>query len=104
MEQKKYNIFGNSFRKKIQQTIRLTDKKFRFSEDHIGLLLIDTTDKHMEVIYAKLDQALKNHQLLKGKWVTISYKTSYFTYQPLQESSFDELLKDLEREMKTSAL
>ena len=51
----------------------------------------------MEVIYDKLDQALKNHQLLNGKWVTISYKTSYFTYQPLQESTFDELLKDGKR-------
>lgn len=101
---KEIQHFWQQLSQKIQQTIRLTDKKFRFSEDHIGLLLIDTTDKHMEVIYAKLDQALKNHQLLKGKWVTISYKTSYFTYQPLQESSFDELLKDLEREMKTSAL
>ncbi|MEK4171531.1 diguanylate cyclase [Lysinibacillus sp. FSL L8-0312] len=89
---------------RIQQTVRQTDKKFRFREDHIGLLLIDTTDEHMEVIYDKLDQALKNHQLLNEKWVTLRYKTSFFTYHPLKESTFDELLEELEREMKTSAL
>ncbi|WP_249661829.1 diguanylate cyclase domain-containing protein, partial [Lysinibacillus fusiformis] len=58
---------------RIQQTVRQTDKKFRFREDHIGLLLIDTTDEHMEVIYDKLDQALKNHPLLNEKWVTLLY-------------------------------
>ncbi|WP_230874992.1 diguanylate cyclase domain-containing protein [Lysinibacillus cavernae] len=89
---------------KIQQTVRQTDKKFRFRENYIGLLLIDTTDLHMEVIYDKLDQALKNHQLLNGRWVTLSYKTSFFTYHPLMESTFDERLAELEREMKTSAL
>jgi len=89
---------------RIQQTVRQTDKKFRFRENHIGLLLIDTTDQHMEVIYDKLDQALKNHQLVNGKWVTLNYKTSFMTYRPLMETTFDELLTELEREMKTSAL
>ncbi|MFB7157959.1 MULTISPECIES: diguanylate cyclase domain-containing protein [unclassified Lysinibacillus] len=89
---------------KIQQTVRQTDKKFRFRENQIGLLLIDTTDEYIEVIFDKLDQALKNHQLLNEKWITLSYKTSYFTYSPLLEQSFDELLTELEREMKTSAL
>lgn len=89
---------------RIQQTVRQTDKKFRFRENYIGLLLIDTTDQHMEVIYDKLDQALKNHQLVNGKWVTLHYKTSFMTYRPLMETTFDELLTELEREMKTSAL
>ncbi|MED3798062.1 diguanylate cyclase [Lysinibacillus capsici] len=89
---------------RIHQTVRQTDKKFRFRENHIGLLLIDTTDQYMEVIYNKLDQALKNHQLLNGKWVTLNYKTSFYTYLPLTESTFDEILSDLEREMKTNAL
>jgi len=89
---------------RIQQTVRQTDKKFRFRENHIGLLLIDTTDQHMEVIYDKLDQALKNHQLVNGKWVTLNYKTSFITYRRLMETTFDEFLTELEREMKTSAL
>ncbi|WP_341299760.1 diguanylate cyclase [Lysinibacillus sp. FSL H8-0500] len=89
---------------KIQQTVRTTDKKFRFRENYIGLLLIDTSDQHMEVIYDKLDQALKNHQLFNGKWVTLSYKTSFFTYYPLMDATFDVLLAELERELKTNAL
>ena len=89
---------------KIQQTVRQTDKKFRFRENHLALLLIDTSDQYIEIIYDKLAQALKNHQLLNGRWVTLGYKTGYFTYHPHMEQTFDELLAEVEREMKISAL
>ncbi|MEG0261318.1 MAG: diguanylate cyclase [Lysinibacillus sp.] len=89
---------------KMQQTVRTTDKKFRFRESQLALLLIDTSDQYVEVIYEKLDQALKNHQLLNERWVTLGYKTSYFTYSPRMEQTFEELLAEVEREMKTSAL
>lgn len=89
---------------KIQQAVRQTDKKFRFRDNQLAVLLIDTSDQYIEIIYAKLDQALKNHQLLNERWVTLAYKTSYFTYQPRMEQTFEELLAEMEREMKTSAL
>ncbi|MFJ7668357.1 diguanylate cyclase domain-containing protein [Lysinibacillus sp. NPDC097195] len=89
---------------KIQQSVRQTDKKFRYRENYLALLLIDTSDQYIDIIYDKLDQALKNHQLLNKRWVTLSYKTSYFTYTPQMEQSFDDLLAEMEREMRSSAL
>ncbi|MFJ7407710.1 MULTISPECIES: diguanylate cyclase domain-containing protein [unclassified Lysinibacillus] len=89
---------------KIQQSVRQTDKKFRYRENYLAILLIDTSDQYIDIIYEKLDQALKNHQLLNKRWVTLSYKTSYFTYTPKMDQSFDDLLAEMEREMKTSAL
>ncbi|MEK5331500.1 diguanylate cyclase domain-containing protein [Lysinibacillus sp. FSL W8-0992] len=89
---------------KIQQSVRQTDKKFRYRENYLAILLIDTSDQYIDIIYEKLDQALKNHQLLNKRWVTLSYKTSYFTYSPQMDQSFDDLLAEMEREMKTSAL
>ncbi|MFJ7664242.1 diguanylate cyclase domain-containing protein [Lysinibacillus sp. NPDC097162] len=89
---------------KIQQSVRQTDKKFRYRENYLAILLIDTSDQYIDIIYEKLDQALKNHQLLNKRWVTLSYKTSYFTYTPQMDQSFDDLLAEMEREMKTSAL
>ncbi|MFJ7649115.1 diguanylate cyclase domain-containing protein [Lysinibacillus sp. NPDC097279] len=89
---------------KIQQSVRQTDKKFRYRENYLGILLIDTSEQYIDIIYEKLDQALKNHQLLNKRWVTLSYKTSYFTYTPQMDQSFDDLLAEMEREMKTSAL
>lgn len=89
---------------KLQQSVRQTDKKFRYRENYLGILLIDTSEQYIDIIYEKLDQALKNHQLLNKRWVTLSYKTSYFTYTPQMDQSFDDLLAEMEREMKTSAL
>ena len=89
---------------KIQQSVRQTDKKFRYRENYLGIVLIDTSEQYIDIIYEKLDQALKNHQLLNKRWVTLSYKTSYFTYTPQMDQSFDDLLAEMEREMKTSAL
>ncbi len=89
---------------KVQQTVRQTDKKFRFGDNQIALLLTDTSDEFIDVVYEKLDYVLKNHQLLNGRWVTLSYKTSYFLYTSQVERSFEELLTDLEREMRTNEL
>ncbi|QPQ34509.1 diguanylate cyclase domain-containing protein [Lysinibacillus sp. JNUCC-52] len=89
---------------KLQQSVRQTDKKFRYRENYLGILLIDTSEQYIDIIYEKLDQALKNHQLLNKRWVTLSYKTSYFTYTPQMDQSFEDLLAEMEREMKTSAL
>ncbi|WP_409366718.1 diguanylate cyclase domain-containing protein [Lysinibacillus sp. 38-6] len=89
---------------KIQQSVRQTDKKFRYRENYLAILLIDTSDQYIDIIYDKLDQALKNHQLLNKRWVTLSYKTSYFTYTPQMDQSFDDLLAEMEREMRSSAL
>lgn len=89
---------------KVQQTVRQTDKKFRFGDNQIALLLTDTSDEFIDVVYEKLDYVLKNHQLLNGRLVTLSYKTSYFLYTSQVERSFEELLTDLEREMRTNEL
>jgi len=89
---------------KIQQSVRQTDKKFRYRENYLAILLIDTSEQYIDIIYDKLDQALKNHQLLNKRWVTLSYKTSYFTYTPQMDQSFDDLLAEMEREMRSSAL
>ena len=94
----------NQLSEKIQKTVRQTDKKFRFHDSQLALLLIDTSDQYIEIIYGKLDQALKNHQLLNERWVTLDYKTSYFMYHPHMEKTFEELLVEMEREMKSSAL
>ncbi|GLC88607.1 diguanylate cyclase domain-containing protein [Lysinibacillus piscis] len=101
---KEAHFLWQQLAQRIQETVRQTDKKYRFRDNYVGLLLIDTTEEYIGIIYDKLDQALRNHQLLNEKWVTLNYKTSYFTYQPLMNETFDELLVELEREMKTSEL
>lgn len=89
---------------KIQKTVRQTDKKFRYGDNQIALLLTDTSSEFIDVVYEKLDQALKSHQLLNGNWITLRYKTSYFVYTSQVEQSFEELLLSLEREMRTNEL
>ncbi|GEL04529.1 MULTISPECIES: diguanylate cyclase domain-containing protein [Rummeliibacillus] len=89
---------------RITGKLRHIDKKFRYQQNEIGLLLTETSDASIDIIYQKLDDILKNHQLLNGKWITLQYKTSYITYTPNSERTLDELLGEMEREMRTSEL
>lgn len=93
-----------SLAEKIQKTLRVTDKKFRYDHDKIALLLTGTSDAYIDTVYEKLDQALTNHELANGRWVTLHYKTSYFLYKAHTEQTFEELLGELEREMRTNEL
>lgn len=77
----------------INKSMRLTDKKFRYDEDHFALILPATSNEYIQVIYAKLADNLKEHRLLSGNLVTLSFKAGHYIYQPHTEVTFQEMVE-----------
>jgi len=64
----------------MQQTMRSTDRKFRYESDRFALLLTNTDDHSVEIVFGKLAERIKTHQLLTGKYVTLSFRSGYVVY------------------------
>lgn len=79
--------------KNINRVMRLTDKKYRFDKEHFALILPETTNEYIHVIYEKLSNNMKEHELLNGNLVTLSFKAGHYIYQPNSDVHFDEIIE-----------
>lgn len=94
-----------SIAEKIRHRTRSTDMKFRYKKNRLGILLTNTGGDFMDVVYEKLAKELKTHQLLSGKYITLSYRTGHLTVtQETEINDFDALLSTVESEMVSSEL
>lgn len=78
---------------KINGIMRLTDRKYRYDENHFALILPETPSTYIQVIYEKLSEHLKEHQLLSGNLVTLQFKAGHYTYTPKTEVSFNDMVE-----------
>lgn len=78
---------------RINGVMRMTDRKYRFDEDNFALILPETSGTYIHIIYEKLSEKLKEHQLLSGNLITLSFKVGHYTYNPRTEVSFDEMVE-----------
>ncbi|GKV66526.1 MULTISPECIES: diguanylate cyclase domain-containing protein [unclassified Sporosarcina] len=90
----------SSIADKIQKVVRKTDRKFRYSADRFALLLTQTDDASIDVVYEKLSQSIKEHQLLNQKYVTLAFRTAYSVYGKQTELlDCDDFLSQMESEL-----
>lgn len=84
---------------KVNDSLRISDRKFRYSDRKFAFLLIETSKEYVEVVIEKLNQNLCDHELLSGKTVTLSFHISYEEYnEDKQDTSPLEFIKEVERE------
>lgn len=84
----------------MQQTIRSTDRKFRYTADRFALLLTNTSGDSVEIVYDKLAKGLNTHQLLNGKYVTLSFHTGHVFYnKETNVADYEALFSQVESEM-----
>lgn len=95
----------HSLAEKMQNTIRSTDRKFRYDADRFALLLTNTDGKSIEIIYAKIAESLKVHQLLNEKYITLSFRTGHIVYnEEVNVKDYETLFSQVESEMITREL
>lgn len=88
----------------ITKSMRITDKKFRFDESHFALILPDTTNDYIQVIYEKLAENLKEHTLLTGNLVTLSFKAGHYIYLPNTEVTFHDMVEASQSESRINEI
>lgn len=94
-----------SIGEKIKATTRSTDLKFRYAPDRFALLLTSTDDSSIDIIYKKLAEVLKNHVLLTGKYVTLSFRIGHIVYSEQTDiKNYETLFSTVEGEMRTNEL
>lgn len=108
-----HNLYGDkehmhlliSLAQHMQSVIRSTDRKYRYDADRFALLLTHTDDAFIDVVFEKLKKALQNHQLLSGKYVTLTFRVAYEVYTKEKNMhSHTELIEQLESEMLSREL
>lgn len=87
----------------MEETMRISDRKYRMARDRFVLLLPHTSEEGALVVQQKLKERLREHQLLNGKIVDLSYHVSQYTYD-LSEVTREEVLTMMESELKSSEL
>ncbi|MGE7919672.1 diguanylate cyclase domain-containing protein [Viridibacillus sp. NPDC093762] len=88
----------------MDKAMRLTDKKFRYDTDRFAILLTETGGDSIDLVIGKLASKIKTHQLLSGKYVTLTFRTGYFVYEPKLDTSYDEIISRVESEMVSHEL
>lgn len=94
-----------SLAKSMDKTMRSTDRKFRYGIDRFALLLTNTNDDSVEIVFGKLAERIKTHQLLNDKYVTLTFRTGHIVYD--QHSSiqdYQSLISQVESEMVSREL
>lgn len=90
---------------KVKGSTRTTDLKYRYANERFALLLTNTSAESIEIVYDKLAEKLTTHQLLSGKYVTISYRAGHIAYDGESEiSNYEVLFAQVEREMVSREL
>lgn len=91
--------------KKIDETMRSTDRKFRYAPNKLALLLTNTDDESVDVIYQKIIASIRNHQLLSGKYVSLTFHGSHVVYKKERGiNNFEQLFHQVESELMMHAL
>ncbi len=65
----------------IRSSVRETDKKFRPSDERIGIVLTHTPAEHMPAVLTKLKKQLGTYQLENGKYVSLTFHVCYLPYR-----------------------
>lgn len=103
-EKEKVHLLS-SLSKVLGETMRATDRKFRYGYDRFALLLTNTPDDSIEVIFNKLSSNLKTHRLLNENYITLSYRLGHSLYN--QSSAFEsveDFIEKVESEMLSHEL
>lgn len=88
---------------KIRESVRETDKKFRLSEERIGLLLTHTPAENVSIVLEKLKDKLQTHVLLNGREVTLTFHVCHLTSSS-DYGTPEQFLEELENEMMMNEL
>lgn len=103
--EKEHKNLLQSLSNKVREKTRSTDLKFRYAADRFALLLTNTSEESIEIVYAKLSESIKTHQLLTGKYITLSYRIGHVSYDKEGNlTSYKALFEQVESEMITHEL
>ncbi len=84
---------------KLSELTRQTDRKFRYNGDSLAVLLTNTTVDSVEIVVSKLESKLKDHQLLSGNLIDITFQMGQVAYEPGSEiEEFELLMEKVESE------
>ncbi|WIG47434.1 diguanylate cyclase [Bacillus halotolerans] len=89
--------------RQIRSSVRETDKKFRPSDERIGIVLTHTPAEHMPAVLTKLKKQLDTYQLTNGKYVLLTFHVCYLPYRRDIRTA-DQFLEELENEMMMNEL
>lgn len=84
--------------KKVNETLRNSDYKYRYNNQKFAFLLVETPKQSVEIVIDKLHEQLREHELLNGKKVTLAFHISFDEYDETNELSAKEFIQNLERE------
>lgn len=87
----------------MEKIMRLSDRKYRLTDQRFVLLLPQTNESGTEVVLSKLKETLANYKLLDDKVVTLYYHASTYTYDGISITP-EEIVQVLESELRSGAL
>jgi|SRR5699024_3929592 len=94
-----------SIAEKIRMNTRSTDLKFHYEADRFGILLTNTGEESIDIVYEKLAKHLTTHVLLNGKQTRLRYRIGHIAYdQQSTVETVEAFISQVEREMVTREL
>ncbi|GIO25582.1 hypothetical protein J43TS3_01930 [Ornithinibacillus bavariensis] len=84
---------------KVSNSLRFSDKKYRYRNNKFAFLLIETTKDNVEIVADKLAEQLKTHQLLNGRMVTLTFHISFEEYnEQMKDINYLEFVQEVDKE------
>lgn len=84
---------------KVRNSLRSSDRKYRYRDNKFAFLLMETGKDKVEVVADKLGEQLRNHQLLNGKTVTLTFHISFEEYNDqMKEVAYLDFVQEVDRE------
>lgn len=96
--EKEMQHFLLTLAQKVNETLRNSDYKYRYSNEKFAFLLVETPKQDVEFVIEKLHEQLREHELLNGRKVTLAFHISFEEYNAQNEESAREFIQNLERE------
>ncbi|MEN2466025.1 GGDEF domain-containing protein [Ornithinibacillus sp. JPR2-1] len=90
---------------KVRKSLRFSDRKYRYRDNKFAFLLMETGKDKVEIVADKLAEQLRNHQLLNGKTVTLTFHISFEEYHDqMKEVAYLDFVQEVDRETVFYAL
>jgi two-component system cell cycle response regulator len=83
----------------LKQTFRESDLIARISGDEFALLLIDTPEKNLSVVFNRLEKNIDAFNIHSGGMINLSLSIGMAVYDHDRPCSIDQLLKQADRRM-----